>query len=143
MSAPLTDFEKTQALFFLGYSVFEDDGPAIRAFNSLPSQPLAGDFIRPMLSQIETLRCEIFSIRPLTKAIQDGAIQLRAHYTFKVLCAMGRQLVGQLSSITKVSIFSDIFGRGRGVDAASFYSGDPSEHRIDPQLGMPTRLSGT
>lgn len=142
MSAPLTDTEKARVLFFLGYSVFEDDGPAIRSLNSLGSKPLAGDFIRPILSRLEQIDCDIFELRPLALAISDGEIQLRADYSFRVLCKMGRQQVGRLATFTKISIFSDVFSRGTGTNPAEFYSGDPSERRIDASMGVPTLRSG-
>lgn len=142
MSAALTDLEKAKVAFFLGYSVFEDDGPEVRSLNSLAARPLAGDFIRPILDKLERIDVDIFSIRPIAKAIKDGAIELRANYTFSVLCRMGRQLVGRLSTYTKISIASDVFSRGSGVTPETFYSGDPSEHRIDASRGVPTLRSG-
>jgi len=144
MSAPLSDYEKFKALIYLGYSVFEDDGPAIRAFNSLPSHPIAPDFIRPILDKLDQLQQDIHSVRPIAKAISTGDTETRALYTLNVLWKMGRQLVNQLSSITKVSIFSDVFSSGgAGRNPATFYSGDPSEHRVGRQLGVPTTRSGS
>lgn len=142
MSAPLTDFEKARVLYFLGYSTFEDDGPAVRALNGLASKPLAGDFIREILDKLVLLDKDIFNLRDIALAISTGGVQTRALYSFQTLCRMGRQLVGRLSSFTKISIFSDVFSSGAGHRPETFYSGDPSEHRIDPSMGVPTVHSG-
>ncbi len=143
MSAPLTDFEKTKVLFYLGYSIFEDDGPAIRALNSLASKPLAGDFIRPLLDDLDKVEQEIRNLAPIAKAIAAGAIQMRVHYSRDYWLREGRRLVGRLSSFTKISIFSDVFSSGAGHRPETFYSGDPSQRRIDPSLGVPTIDSGS
>lgn len=137
----LSALEKARVLFFLGYSVFEDDGPAVRSLNSLDSKPLAEAFIRPILEKLDKIDADIFATRPLAKAIRDGSVELRAHYTFSLLARLGRQQVGRLASFTKISIASDVFSRGSGTDPATFYSGDPSENRIGPD-GVPTKYSG-
>lgn len=133
--------EKARVLFFLGYSIFEDDGPAVRSLNSLDSKPLAESFIRPILDKLEKIDADIFATRPIAMAISDGALELRAHYTFAHLSRLGRQQVSRLASFTKISIASDVFSRGSGADPASFYSGDPSESRLGPN-GVPTKYSG-
>lgn len=143
MSAPLTDFEKTKVLLYLGYSIFEDDGPAIRAINSLASKPLAGDFVRPLLDDIDNVKRELRNLGPIAKAIAAGAIQMRVHYSRTHWLCEGRRFVGELSSTTKISIFSDIFSSGAGHRPETFYSGDPSQRRIDPSLGVPTIDSGS
>jgi hypothetical protein len=142
MSAPLSDFEKAKVLKYLGYSIFEDDGPAVRAINSLASKPLAGDFIRPMLDDLDKVECEIRGLAPIALAISTGAVQTRVHYAKSYWLREGRRIVGNLSSFIKVSVFSDVFSSGAGRDPATFYSGDPSEHRIDMINGVPTVTSG-
>src|SRR5512138_2789367 len=142
MSAPLTDVEKTKALMYLGYSIFEDDGPAIRSLNSLASKPLAGDFIRPILDALDNVECEIRGLAPISLAISTGGVQTRVHYSKSYWLREGRRLVGKLSSFTKISVFSDVFSSGAGHQPETFYSGDPSEHRIDPSMGVPTATSG-
>jgi hypothetical protein len=136
-----TSIEKTRILFFLGYSVFEDNGPAMRAINSLDSKEAnAGFIIRDQLQKIDDVRTQIHQTMPLAKAIKDGSIELRAHYTLALLQKMGRDYVGQLATFTKISVFSDIFSAGGAArDPESFYSGDPSEPRIS---GDPTRYKG-
>ena len=142
-SAPLTDSEKYRCLLYLGYSIFEDDGPAVRAFNSLPSHPLAPDFIRPILDELQSIEKEISDSKPLAKAISDGDIQLRAKYTISTLRGLGREQIQRLAAIVKVSIASDYFGAGGAArNPSTFYSGDPSERRIDASLGVPTISSG-
>jgi hypothetical protein len=135
----LSATEKTSILFWLGYSVFEDDGPAMRAIHSVDAHPQADPFVREILRKLGEIDRDIHNVRPLAMAIQDGSIHLRVHYTIDNLRRLGRQQVGRLSSFLKISIFSDVFSKGSGGDPATFYSGDPSEDRIDPRLGVPTR----
>lgn len=136
--------EKTKMLYYLGYSVFEDDGPAMRAINSLDAkEPVAGSIIRGILERLDKLQCEIQEVSLLSVAIQDGSIQLRADYTLSVLWKMARSQVNQLARFTKTSINGDIFAAGSNArDAGDFYSGDPSENRIDSSLGTTTKESG-
>jgi hypothetical protein len=131
-------------LFFLGYSVFEDDGPAMRAINSLDSkETVAGFIIRDLLSKLEDIREQVHKTIPLGKAIEDGSIKLRAHYTLDHLWRLGRSYVTQLSRYLKISVSGDVFSVGTNSrDPGSFYSGDPSERRIDPISGVPTVDSG-
>lgn len=136
-----TDQEKTKILFYLGYSVFEDDGPAMRAIHSLDSKESTGGFlIRDLLIKLDNIREQIEQTIPLAKAVRDGSIELRVHYTLDHLWRMGRSYVVQLARYIKVFISGDVFSTGTNArDAKLFYSGDPSEDRIDPFLGVPTR----
>lgn len=136
-----TSQEKIRILFYLGYSMFEDDGPAMRAINSLDSREATSGFlVRELLDKIDNVRRQIDQTIPISKAVQDGSLQIRAHYTLDHLWRLGRSYVSQLAAFTKVSIFSDIFSQGtRTRDAGSFYSGDPSENRINPDTGLPER----
>lgn len=135
-----TDEEKTRLLYYLGYSVFEDDGPAMRAINSLDAKEArAGFIVRDLLRRISDVECQIHETIPLSQAVQDGSIQLRVHYTLDHLWRLGRSYVAQLATFCKISIYSDVFSSGgRARDPSSFYSGDPSEDRIDHR-GVPTR----
>lgn len=139
MSAALTDLEKTKILFYLGYSVFEDNGPAIRAIHSLDSKPVAGDFIRPILEKLDKLREEIFKDRVLSKAIATAAIQVRSHYTFSMQCRIGRQLVGQLGSFAKIAVGSDVFANGAAFEPATFYSNEPAGLPADTRYAVNSR----
>lgn len=141
---PFSSEEKTKILFYLGYSVYEDDGPAMRSINSLDSvESRAGSIIRDLIAKIEKVDCEIQETTILAQAIKDGSIELRAHYTLEHLWRVGRSHVARLASFIKVSIFSDVFGPGdRPREPATFYSQDPSEHRIDPSSGVPMLGSG-
>lgn len=133
--------EKTKILFYLGYSVFEDDGPAQRAINSLDSKESVGGFIiRDLLDKLDDVRDQVTQTIALSKAIRDGSIELRVHYTLDHLWKLGRHYVVQLARYIKVYISGDVFSTGTNArDAKSFYSGDPSENRIDPYLGVPTK----
>lgn len=135
-----TGAEKAKMLFFLGYSVFEDDGPAMRAMNSLDSkEAVAGQIIRDILVDLDRVDQEIRKSIPLSKAIEDGSIKLRAHYTLQHLRELGRQHVVRLARFIKVSISGDVFSSGTDArDPGSFYTGDPSERRVDPDTGVPT-----
>lgn len=135
---PFTSTEKMQLLFYLGYSGFEDDGPAIRAINGLDSHEAT---MRPMIVELlDNLRKvdkEILETIPLASALEDGDIKIRAHYTLNHLRQLGRQYVGRLSRWTKIQVGEDVFSSGT-TNSSTFYSGDPSEHRVDNTLGVPT-----
>ncbi len=130
-----TDVEKSKLLFYLGYSMFEDNGPAMRALHSLDSkESTAGFIIRDLLVKLDDVRTHIHATIPLGKAIQDGSIQLRAHYTLDHLNKLGRIYVNELASFTKIVIASDIFSTGTVTrDGAEFYAGDPAERRFVPR----------
>lgn len=132
--------EKTKILYYLGYSIFEDDGPAMRAIHSLDSKEASGGFIiRDILSKLERIECEIMETVPLASAIKDGSVELRAHYTLDHVWRIGKSYVARLANFTKVAIFADIFSVGSiARNASEFYSGDPSEHRLDDR-GVVTR----
>lgn len=131
--------EKARILFYLGYSGFEDDGPAMRAINSLDSlEASMGPIVRDLLDKLNQIDLDIMETRPLAKAIKDGSIELRAHYTIGHLWQMGRQYVSRLARWTKIRVSGDVFGIGGDERSDYFYSGDPSEHRINPSLGMPS-----
>jgi hypothetical protein len=136
-----TSQEKTKILYYLGYSVFEDDGPAMRAIHSLDSKESVGGFIiRGILDKLDVIEEQIQQTIPLAKAIRDGSIEIRVHMTLDHLWRLGRSQVNRLARFTKVSIGGDIFSsRSNSSDPGSFYSGDPSENRIDPDSGVPTR----
>lgn len=124
-------------MFYLGYSGFEDDGPAVRAVNGLDAREASmGPIVREHLDYLQVVDREIFESLPLSAAIEDGSIKLRAHYTLAHLRAVGKQYVQRLSRWTKIQIGDDVFSSGGRREG--FYSGDPSEHRIDPTMGVPT-----
>lgn len=123
--------EKTRMLFYLGYSVFEDDGAAIRAINGLDRfESTAGFIIRDILAQLANIDAQILTTIPLSMAVEDGSIKTRSHYTLAHLRALGRQYVERLARYTKISISGDVFSSGTNArNAAEFYAGDPSERR--------------
>lgn len=141
---PYSPQEKTRILFYLGYSGFEDDGPAMRAINGIDGfEDRVGFLVRDLMEKIEQIRCKVHEVITLTDAVQVADIQIRPSHTLSILWRIGRQYVSQLGLLLKVSRFSDIFApAGRVDDPPSFYSGDPSERRIDSELGLPTRTSG-
>jgi hypothetical protein len=136
-----TATEKSKILYYLGYSGFEDDGAAIRAINSLDShESFMGPMVREILDKLSLIDKDIMETRPLAKAIKDGSIELRAHYTMDHLWRMGRQMVSRLARWTKIQVSGDVFSAGgteRGTDG-QFMSGDPSERRINPASGVPS-----
>lgn len=138
-----TQDEKSKILFYLGYSGFEDDGPAIRSINGLDAhETFMGTIVRDCLVQLAAIDQQIIETMPLAKAISTGGVQPRAHYTLDHLWRLGRQQVTRLSRWIKIWPGGDVFSTS--VEAsASFYSGDPSEKRLDPNSGMPTVTSGT
>ena len=101
--------QKAKVLFYLGYSILEDNGPAIRALNSLDTRPEADPIILAELVNCEEADAAIRKVRTIALAIQDGAIQLRGHYSLSALQALGRQATGRLASFTKIPIDHDVF----------------------------------
>lgn len=129
-----TEAEKASILFALGFSVFEDSGPAMRAINSLDSvESRARPIIQPILEEIDSIRREIRKVKPLAKAVEDGSLKTRAHYTLGVLRSMGREQVGQLAGFIKVKPERDIFSPSLPGD--ELQGGDPSEARLDMTVG--------
>lgn len=126
-----TPTEKSKILFYLGYSMFEDNGPAMRAINSLDSkEAIAGPVIRDLLLKLDDVAREIHETIPLASAVQDGSITVRAHYTLDHLWRLGRSYVNQLARFMKVSIDGDVFSSSSNArDKGEFYSDDPSEKR--------------
>lgn len=134
---PFSPAEKARLLFYLGYSGFEDDGPAVRALNGLDAREMAmGPIVREHLDYLQTVDREIFETIPLAAAIEDGSVKIRAHYTLNHLRQLGRQYVQRLSRWTKIQVGDDVFSAGGQREG--FYSGDPSEHRVDATMGVPT-----
>lgn len=115
-------------LFFLGYSVFEDNGPAMRSINSLDvKEAIAGPTIRSLLRDLRIVKDQLMGTVELAQAIEDGAIKVRAHYTLDHLCRLGRILVTQLARFTKISVDGDVFSVGTNArDGSAFYAAEPS-----------------
>ena len=129
---PFTATEKGRILFFLGYSVFEDDGPAMRSLNSLDSkEPIAGPIVRDLLQKLDDVDREIHETIPLAAAVEDGSVKIRAHYTLDHLRRLGRSYVNRLARFLKISIDGDIFSSSSNAsNNGEFYAGDPSESRF-------------
>lgn len=127
-----TSEEKTRLLYFLGYSVFEDDGPAMRAINSLDSkEAVAGSIVRDLLLKLDQVDQQIHETMVLAAAVEDGSIKLRAHYTLDHLWRLGRSYVNRLARYLKISIDGDVFSSSSNArNRGDFYSGDPSEKRF-------------
>lgn len=127
-----TQTQRNQILFYLGYSVFEDDGPAVRAVLSLDAKdPPASTIILPILAALAQIDQQIAQVAPLTLAVEDGSIKLRAHYTIEQLWRLGRQQVVRLSAFTKIAVAYDVFSATLPRVSDGFFSGDPSENRVD------------
>jgi len=142
---PFSDAEKAEMLFYLGYSGFEDDGPAMRAIHSLdPKEKTLGPRVRMILDRLRQIECDIHGSKDLAVAVSTGGgVQTRAHYTLDHLWRMGRSYVGQLAGWIKVMVYSDVFSSGAKTRNPGFYSGDPSERRIDSSEGVPTDSAHT
>lgn len=95
-----------------------------------------GPIVREHLDYLQTVDREIFETIPLAAAIEDGSVKIRAHYTLNHLRSLGRQYVQRLSRWTKIQIGDDVFAPSSQREG--FFSGDPSEHRVDPTMGVPT-----
>jgi hypothetical protein len=121
--------QKTQLLMYLGYSVREDDGDAIRALNALDTRPQGDALILAELQFCEavdrTIREKVLAI---ALAIQDGAIQLRGAYTLATLQAAGRQSVGRLSSFVGVAVKHDVFMSATPTMTPADNAGVPDSH---------------
>lgn len=124
--------ERSRILYYLGYSVFEDDGPAIRALNSLDTkEAVAGPIVRDLLSKMDDVDREIHETIPLAAAVEDGSVKIRAHYTLDHLRRMGRGYVNRLARFLKISVSGDVFASSSNAsDGDGFYAGDPSEKRF-------------
>src|ERR1044071_5946095 len=118
--------EKARLLYFLGYSVFEDDGAAMRSINSIDSkESVAGPIVRDLLSKLDDVDREIHETIPLAAAVEDGSVKVRAHYTLDHLRRLGRSYVTRLARFLKIPVDGDIFSSSSEVTM----SGDPSESR--------------
>lgn len=124
--------ERSRILFYLGYSIFEDDGPAIRTLNSLDTkEAVAGPIVRDLLSKLDDVDKEMHETMALAAAVEDGSIKLRAHYTLDHLRRLGRSYVNRLARFLKISISGDIFSSSSNAsNNDEFYAGDPSEKRF-------------
>lgn len=127
----LSDDEKVQIRYVLGYSIFEDGGPSQRAIDSLSAYPAAEPIVRELLLDIASCDARLKQSRVTALATQDGAIQTRAAYSLAVLRSHGRQAVGRLSSFLSIVIKRDIFAAGAPGEIGS---GDPSGPFMDAGL---------
>lgn len=138
-----SDAEKAQLLFALGRSVFEDDGPAMRAINSLDSkEALARPVLSPILDELTSIDAQISDAKIRLMAVEDGSTKIDAAREIQMLRSLGRQAVGRISRWLKVSVprNCDIYSASLPDD--DFYAGDPSEARFDNSLGAPTLRGG-
>lgn len=127
-----TNEEKSKVQFYLGYSFFEDDGPAIRAINGMDQhEARIGFIVRDLLHKLDDVRDQMHKTIPLGKAIEDGSIKLRAHYTLDHLMKLGKIYCNDLARFTKIKIDGDVFSTSSNArDGDGFYAGDPSEKRF-------------
>ncbi len=129
---PFTETEKGKILFYLGYSVYEDNGPAMRSINSLDSkEAVAGPIVRELLGKMDDVMREVHETIPLAAAVEDGSVKVRAHYTLDHLWRLGRSYVNALARFLKISIDGDVFSSSSNArNSGDFYAGDPSEKRF-------------
>lgn len=141
-----TQLTKNQILFYLGYSAYEDDGPAVRSLNSLDAQDTKQNgsvsaLILPIIANLTAIDQQVQKAMPLAMAIEDGSAKVRIHYTLQNLWAMGRQMVARLAAFTKIAVAYDMFSPTMPRKMDGFFSGDPSENRTDSR-GVVSLLSG-
>jgi hypothetical protein len=121
--------QKADLLFFLGYSVREDDGDAIRAINALDTRPQGDARILAELQTCDAVRRTINEkLLAIALATQDGAIQLRGAYSLGTLQALGRQAVGSLSSFVGVAVKHDVFSSASPLMTPADNAGVPDSH---------------
>lgn len=132
-----TPQEKYRILFVLGYSVFENSGPAFRGINSLDAyEDMVGSIVRDLLDKIDQVRNLIHETLPLAEATSTGGVQVRSHWTLAHHWKVGRQYVNQLATLTKIPIESDIFSSGGAARGNATFGHDPSEARRVPHLKL-------
>jgi len=123
----LTDQDKTQIRYLLGYSVLENNSDIVRAINSMDAQPTAEPVIRAILAEIAQIDASISNVKQLAVAIQDGSVQLRASYSLGVLRSMGREQVRRLALFLGVDVRNSIYsGAGETQYQGGFFT---PEHR--------------
>ena len=91
----LSGAQKTELRFYCGYSVLDEDSPVARAISALDSRPDSLPIILRELEVCKGIDGDLKKVPTLAMATQDGAIQLRAHYTLSVLQHQGRQAAGR------------------------------------------------
>lgn len=103
-----SDAEKAAILAALGRSVFEDDGPAMRAINSLDSyETKARPVIDPIMVELAKIDLQISKSKLRAVATQDGSTRIDAGRELGVLRSHGRQAVGRLSRWLKVPVLPE------------------------------------
>lgn len=133
--------EKATMLFYLGRSVFEDDGPAIRAINSLDSkETVARPIIVPILTELAAIDRQMQQLRIRLQAVEDGSLKIDAVREMAALRSLGHQQVGRLARWLKVSVPRDCDVFSSAMPGEGFFSGDPSEPRFENDLGQPMGL---
>lgn len=138
-----TDAEKAQLLFTLGRSVFEDDGPVMRAINSLDSkEALARPMIQAILDELVSVDAQLSDAKIRLMANEDGAVKIDGMREIMSLRSVGRMAVGRLARWIKVSVPPECDIYSASLPGEGFYSGDPSEARFDNSLGAPTLRGG-
>jgi hypothetical protein len=134
-----TATEKATMLFYLGRSVFEDDGPAIRAINGLDSkETTARPIIMPILTELQGIDTQLSKVRIRLQAVEDGSLKIDAAREIGQLRSLGRQAVGRLARWLKVNVPPDCDVFSASLPGDGFFSGDPSEPRFANDLGQPT-----
>ncbi len=125
-----TSVEKHRILQWLGYSVYEDDGPAMRSLNSMDSkEAVIRPLLKPILDKLQEIDDEIHGTIALSKAIKDDGIEVRAHYTLNHLRELGKQQIARLARMLKVRPCPDGDVFSSTLPGANFYSEDPAEPR--------------
>lgn len=123
-----TDAEKVRILYVLGRSIFENDGDAWRAVESVDNyEAAARPIIDPILCEIEKIDRQLSQSKIRALAIEDGSTKLDAARELAILRSHGRQAVGRLARFLKVSvtrnqdIYSPTYGDSSDMDNPTGY----------------------
>lgn len=124
----LSDQDKTQIRYLLGYSVLENNSDIVRAINSMDAQSTAEPVIRGILAELAAIDASISNVKNLAVAIADGSVQLRAAYSLGVLRSMGREQVRRLALFLGVDVRNSIYsGSGETEYKGGFFA--PEQRR--------------
>lgn len=108
----LTATQKAEIRFYCGYSVLDASGSIARAVDGLDTNEAAATLVIGELENCRRIDAQLREVGVLAKAIRDGAIELRGHYTLGVLQAQGRQAATRIARFLGVPLGGDVFSGG-------------------------------
>lgn len=110
----LTDTQKAEVRFYCGYSVLDNASAISRAIDGLDANAAAATLVLTELETCKRIDAQLREVGVLSKAIRDGAIELRAHYTLGVLQAQGRQAAMRIARFLGIALGGDVFSGSAG-----------------------------